>query len=134
MNTIKQKKFLRNLKGMTLIEIIVSLAILSIIIVPFLNMFVQSTVTTQKSGVILDATYVAQRVMEDIYNDSLNVDGKTPIPSNGIQKHKDSWGGNYWIDKQITVQNNLVRAVVRIYSDESESELKAQMETKFLWK
>ena len=136
MNKIKQKNILLNRKGMTLIEIIVSLAILAIIIVPFLNIFVQSTVTNKKSEVILDATYVAQRVMEESYNDSLDVDGKTPKPLSGIQNYKDTSGGNYWINKKISSQdsNNLVGVIVKIYSDESESDLKAQMETKLFWK
>lgn len=132
MNIFRQKKISCNRKGMTLIEIIVSLAILAIIIVPFLNMFVQSTVTNKKSEIILDANYVAQRVMEDTYNYSQ--DGTTLIPPNGIQKYKYSGGGNYWVNKQIIDQNNLVSVIVRIYSDESETKLKAQMETKLLWK
>ena len=36
-------------KGMTLIEVILSLAILGIIIIPFLNMFVFSAVTNSES-------------------------------------------------------------------------------------
>lgn len=135
MNISKQKNSLCNQKGMTLIEIIVSLAILAIIIVPFLNMFLQSTVTTQKSKVMLDATYVAQSVMEDIYNDSLNVDGKTPKPPSGIKKKWNSSDEKYWIYIKITSQdNNLVGVIVKIYADKSELELKAQMETKLLWK
>lgn len=131
MNIFKQKNILYKRKGMTLIEIIISLALLSIILVPFLTMFVQSAFTIKKSEVVLDGTYVAQRVMEDIYNDSQ--DETIPIPPDGIQKYWDSWGGNYWIYKEVSVHNKLVTVLVRVYSDDSESELEAQMETKLLW-
>lgn len=133
MNTIKQKNGLHNQKGMTLIEIIVSLAILGIILVPFMNMFVHSTLTTQKSGVILDASYEAQSVMEDIYNDSK--DGIINIPSNGIDKKWDSVGHKYWIDIKISTQTiNPVDVLIRIYSDESETNIEAQIETKLVLK
>lgn len=131
MNIFTQNKTLYNRKGMTLIEIIISLALLAIIVVPFLTLFVYSTVVTQKSEIVLDATYVAQRVIEDIYNESQ--DETIPIPSDGIEKNWDSWSGNYWIYKEISVQSNLVSVLIKIYSDDSESQLEAQMETKLLW-
>ena len=132
MDIFKQKNISSNRKGMTLIEIVVSVALLAIIVVQFLNMFLQSTVTTKKSEVIIDATYVAQRVMENIYNDSQA--GTVDIPPAGVDEEWDSWGGNYWVSKKISVENNLVSVIVKIYSDNAKLEHEAQMETKFLWK
>ncbi len=98
-------------------------------------MLVKSTVTTQKSEVILDATYVAQRVMENIFNESQNGVNHIPIPKEGVEEEWDLPGKKYWIHKEIiSVKNNLVSVIVKIYSDETKSLLEAQMETKLLWK
>lgn len=132
METQLLKRYFSNEKGVTLIEIIISLAILMIIIIPFLTMFTHSTVTNSRSETMLDATFVAQRVMEDIYKDSQ--DETKPIPVNGSKTYWDSWGSNYWIHQEITVQNNLVRVIIKVYSNDSQEELEAQMETYMFWK
>lgn len=114
-------------EGSTLIEIILALAILGIIIVSFLNMFVFSTATNRKSEDILDATYVAQNLMEQRYAESKN---GGEIPRN--QEHSYPTNG-YWINEIIDVDGNLVRIIVKVYADDSKNQLKAQMETYLLW-
>lgn len=117
-----------NKEGLTLIEVIISLAILGIIIVPLLNMFVFSTVTNSKSEDILDATYVAQNIMEYRYAESK--DGSL-IPLS--DEYPDPFDVDYWVDEEIVeVSSNLIRVIVKVYSDSSKSELKAQMETYLL--
>lgn len=54
--------------GFTLVELLVSITILSIIVVTFLTFFIQSAKTNASSEDMLDATYVAQAQMEEIYN------------------------------------------------------------------
>ena len=117
-------------RGLTLIEVILSLAILGIIIVPFLNMFIFSTMTNRKSENILDATYVAQNIMEQRYAESRNGNG---IPEDSEEGYSDPYGGGYWVNEIIEVEDNLVRVIVEVYSDNSKEKLEAQMETYLLW-
>ncbi|AEE96333.1 prepilin-type N-terminal cleavage/methylation domain-containing protein [Mahella australiensis] len=53
-------------KGFTLLEIIVAMAILGVIVIPFSGIFVQSTKVQATAGDISRAGYVAQNVIEDI--------------------------------------------------------------------
>lgn len=52
--------------GLTLIEILASIVILSIIIVSLLSMFVQSARSNNIAKNIMDATYVAETSMEEL--------------------------------------------------------------------
>lgn len=56
-----------NDRGLTLIEVIASLVIISIILISFLGLFVQSKKTNVSSEGIHDATYEAQKAMETLY-------------------------------------------------------------------
>lgn len=148
MNVFKYKRELGDRKGMTLIEIIVSLALLAIIIVPFLNMLVQSTVTTKKSEVILDATYVAQSVMEELYLLSISYnfsDSILKLTENeyieeivvaGKDYDYTKENDNYYVKIEIRgskYEGNLVKALVIIYNNSSKDKLEAQMETILSW-
>ena len=57
---------MRNLQGFTLMELIITIAILLIIIVPALNMIYFSVTTNLAAQAALDASIDLQRVMEDI--------------------------------------------------------------------
>ena len=117
--------------GLTLIEVILSLAILGIIIISFLNMFVFSTVTNSKSEDIMDATYIAQGRIEKRFEESK--DRTVPIPLDIGKIYSGSIEG-YWIEEEIlNIDDNLVRLIVKVYSDESKNKLEAQMETYLLW-
>ncbi|NNU75975.1 type IV pilus modification PilV family protein [Clostridium estertheticum] len=149
MNKIKQKNILLNRKGMTLIELIVSMAILAIILVPFMNMFLQSTVTNKKSETILDATYVAQSNMENIYSISKSktfIAGRSQLIDNdGFIETGELTDNDYNYTKNVTgyfikVQimridgkGNLVKLLVKIYDNSSMSKLESQMETIIPW-
>lgn len=54
-------------KGITLIEVIAAIVIISIIFISFFGLFLQSKKTNVSSEGIHDATYVAQKEMENIY-------------------------------------------------------------------
>ena len=114
-----------------MIEVILSLAILGIIIISFLNMFVFSTVTNSKSEDIMDATYIAQGRIEKRFEESK--DRTVPIPLDIGKIYSGSIEG-YWIEEEIlNIDDNLVRLIVKVYSDESKNKLEAQMETYLLW-
>ena len=58
-------------RGVTLVEIIVSIAILAIIVLPFLNAFVTATKTNVKAKNEMNATHLATNSMEGIEKLSL---------------------------------------------------------------
>ena len=64
-------KRLKNNQGLTLVELIVSIAILAIIVLPLLTSFVQATKTNVKAKNKQYATEAAQNIMEGLQNVSL---------------------------------------------------------------
>lgn len=58
-------------RGVTLVEIIVSIAILAIIVLPFLNAFVTATKTNVKAKNEMNATQLATNIMEGIEKNSM---------------------------------------------------------------
>ncbi len=58
-------------RGITLVELIVSIAILAIIVLPFLNSFVTAAKTNAKSRNQLNATHLAENIMEGIEKNSM---------------------------------------------------------------
>ncbi len=54
--------------ALTLIEVIISIAILALVVGPFLGMFVQITRTNKVSQKTLESTFIAQRNMESLYD------------------------------------------------------------------
>lgn len=62
----------KNQQGMTLIEVVASIILISIILFSFLTLLLQSNKATHKSNGIMDSTYMAQIEMENLYNRSSN--------------------------------------------------------------
>lgn len=66
------KKFLKNSlkdkKGLTLVEILVSIVILGILVGPFLNVFEFALESNKTSNRIADATFIANQRMEYLYD------------------------------------------------------------------
>lgn len=65
------RKFKDDNRGITLVELIVSIAILAIIVLPFLNAFVTATKTNVKARNKMNATHLATNIMEGIENNSM---------------------------------------------------------------
>lgn len=64
---IKDKRLGRDQTGFTLLEVIVSLLIISVVLLSFFYLFMNATVSTKKTKEILDATYYAQNEMEHLF-------------------------------------------------------------------
>ena len=58
-------------RGITLVELIVSIAILAIIVLPFLNSFLMAAKTNAKSKNELNATHLAENIMEGVEKNSM---------------------------------------------------------------
>jgi prepilin-type N-terminal cleavage/methylation domain-containing protein len=60
------KTAIRNNKGFTLLEVLVAVFVLSLVVLPLLNLFVFNTKVVRQTGEAQDVTYAAQSVMEDL--------------------------------------------------------------------
>ncbi|MBU9721917.1 MULTISPECIES: type IV pilus modification PilV family protein [Bacillaceae] len=129
--------------GRTLIEIVLSIAVLAIIIIPFTSMFVQSAKTLNVSDEIMDATYVAQTVMEEIYHLSQTTSYQAEsLPSEYVSIPSEEGDKfftileDYYVEltmKQENTESQLVNVLTRVYNNSSKEKLEAQMETYLLW-
>jgi type II secretory pathway pseudopilin PulG len=136
-------------KGVTLVEILVSIVILFIIIMSLLPMFAQSSRSNNYSKSMMNATYLAQSNLEELYHLST-----TAIFSDGLIKLKTEKGfteavecpsgycyekksNGYFINIQLknsSNNNGLMTGIVNIYSDKTKTKKEAQMEMLLHWK
>jgi Tfp pilus assembly protein PilV len=130
-------------KGLTLVEILASLTILSIVIVSIFSMFVQSSQATNYSSKKIDATYVAESVMEQMTNIVTSSAGMSEItaPNGFITKdcstcYGDTVQGHYVYVKVYEKQpgNGLATVSVKVFQDSSKTRQEAQMESLLSWK
>jgi type II secretory pathway pseudopilin PulG len=132
-----------NEKGLSLVEVLASIVILTLLLTTFLMMFVQSAKTNKKSEEIIDATYVAQTEMENIYAASKNskfIDRDTEMTKlqfNSLDsKIYTSQQDNPYIEvvlEKIEEGKKPIKVLVKVYNDKDEMKLEAQMETILLW-
>ena len=137
---MKAFKLLKNEQGLTLVELLGSIVILSIIVMSFLGFFIQSAKTTQVSDEILDGSYVAQQQAEEIYNfshsmnyedlisyfdgsDSYNKDG------NAYVTHREGYAVRLYIEP--TDNDGLYSLLIKVF--DSDGKQSAQVETKFFF-
>lgn len=141
-------------KGITLVEILASIVLLSIIIVSLLSMFVQSSNTNNISKNIMDATYVAENSMEEINNAvsshtvttaenttdflrtfSLPSGYKKICPDGTCYEKRTDTDGHYLYVVFQPKDISLVTVQVKVYNnDTSAKKLESQMEMIISWK
>ncbi len=63
------KNILKNENGFSLLEMVASLILITIILLSFFGLFVQSNKTSKTSSTIVDSTYLAQNEMENVYRE-----------------------------------------------------------------
>ena len=86
---IKYNKYLKNKKGFTLIEVILSIAILGIISIAFLSMFTSGIVGISNSGKKSESHYTAQSDIEIKINDFKKPPDKNPISLIFLDENSD---------------------------------------------
>lgn len=144
------KKYIkRNLispNASSLIEVLVSLTILTVIIGPFLFMFLQLTNTTLMGENILEATYTAQNCMEEIYSLSMDrnndnstftiFDLRNGLLTEGYMEEEGCLRKKvkeYYVTAQINdLGQSKLGVIIKVYEDLDNSKLKAQMEDIFI--
>jgi len=137
------EKSIHNNKGLTLVEVLASIVILSIVLLFFLLIFLQSIKATNTSEEIIDATYVAQFEMENMYE--LSREGKNPDKPDydsikqeeNVEVFKRELIDNFHVE--ITLEkpdpdSSMTKVIVQVYENESSAEPKAQMENLFEWR
>ncbi|WP_161974819.1 type IV pilus modification PilV family protein [Bacillus timonensis] len=137
----------KNQNGITLIEVLASIVILSLIIVTFVPMFIQSAKTNNISKSITESTYLAESELEEIIH--LNTKSASPslleLSTQMLSKgysNDPSCSHCYGMmkdDRYVFVQlkdttTDLGKVVLKIYRDSNKQKLESQMETVLSWK
>lgn len=152
-----------NESGLSLVEVVASIVIISIILIGFITFFINTAKTTKTSNEVFDATYYAQMEMELLYGMSKNnpinnvefvitKDGqsqsiseaekvyyyqKTPNELRTYEKfgNKITDANNifYYELSWEPMSNNLTKVLVKVF-DKKGGILKAQMESAFEWR
>ncbi|TCT16902.1 prepilin-type N-terminal cleavage/methylation domain-containing protein [Natranaerovirga pectinivora] len=125
--------------GVTLIEIIVALAIISIIMIPVFGLLNHSFMMVIDSRRTMEASNIAQQIVEERYMESRDLTVQPPLQ--GINK---DWLSNsdfdylmnqkdFWIVEEIEREGRIIKLLIRIYNDNNETKLLAQIESRFIW-
>lgn len=144
---MKNRNRLTNEKGLTLVEILAAIVIISIIFISIITILNLTAKSNRTSKEIIDATYIAQREMEYIYKvseenssfDSLDDYTDKSEEGNWIvyrkeSKHAEQAG--YAIEvKEDRTDDPMIRIIVRVFEngDKAKANPKAQMETLLKW-
>jgi prepilin-type N-terminal cleavage/methylation domain-containing protein len=150
-----------NEKGLTLIEVLASIVILTIIGVSLLTFFVQSARSNNLSKTLMDATYVAQTQIEEINNynqsstsaTSINTISQSLINPGGFTRYYDTVvgctssststfcygktlaGDNRYVDLRLSTHSvDIGKVLVKVYKDSTKTKQEAQMEMFIPWK
>ncbi|RKL65918.1 hypothetical protein CR203_17755 [Salipaludibacillus neizhouensis] len=134
-------------KGLSLLEVLISLTILAIVIIPISGLFIQSAKSIQVSDTILDETYIVQEYIEtvtyysktipfDQVSAQLTAEGFTEITSN-----EDTYAGYKVIDGEyITIklekneaQEGLISLIVGVSEVYPYDRFDTYMETILYW-
>lgn len=131
--------------GLTLIELILSIAIIGIILISFMPLFVVSAKNNSQSESTLNTTYIGKDAMELAYHLSQTIsynDLKSTLVAKG---YKDLSGDAYGIESsdekyihmEFTKAENkkLVKVLVKIYKDQNmmENQVEVQYESLYIW-
>ncbi len=135
--------------GVTLVELILSIAIIGMIVVSFIPLFVMSSKTNSKSETTLDSTYIGKDIMELIYSEIRNYKDNN---FNELVEHLDnkinddkylkingkvnsySYEDSKFIKVKYKEDGNLIRVIIRVYKDEAMKQLEVQYESLYPWK
>ncbi len=92
-NDVKEQNIKSNNKGFSIVELIVSIAVLSIVFIPIINAFLSTVRTNAKAQRMQNATAVAQDVMETVKRysfEELKISDALEEDVDGISLTRDS--------------------------------------------
>ena len=142
MNKIS-RMFLKD-KGLTLVEVLASIVILTIILIIFLSVFIQSAKTNQSSEEKLDATFIAQTEMEHFYEYSKSInesDRITKLQKEGytfyFTENKEIFIKNdskFYVQITLSEKDNLTNILVEVFDSPVDKKRIAQMQNILEWR
>ncbi|MDD4047769.1 MAG: type II secretion system protein [Clostridia bacterium] len=126
---------MNNEKGFTLLEIMISLLILGIALVPMYNAFSSQTITVKYNANKTEAIGLAQEIMENLKAKNLNKEILMSDDRKLIQGHTDFEYEINIIDELVesiggTQINRLLKVKVTVYYNISEQERHVELVTK----
>lgn len=150
MKKIKESLF-KNEAGLTLVEVLASIVILSIVLLLFLLTFLQFMNTSRQSEEVITATYLAQTEMESLYEMSREIDRDERKSNLQMKGYANIGLENDWdiFEKEVNDEDYDERYIMRIKFQERDDQLtrviveisdflnthpKAQMENLLEWK
>lgn len=135
---------LQDEKGLSLVEVLASIVILTLLLTSFMLMFLISAKTNKVSEEFIDATYTAQRIMENIYSESKNETGRAAVLETYTEVGTDVEGWEtYKINdeadgliklrfKSVEGSDNMERVIVEVYEMPQEI-LRSKMQNVLIW-
>jgi len=143
------KSLVKSNTGSIFIEVLISLILISMLLLTFMSMFVTSANVNKRSRDVLDATYSAQNLMEELYDLSLSKSLETSLAELQNSILTDSFHeeiadeqvilGKY-DDKDVAItikdteDEKLSLVKVEVYSDDTYTQSQAVMQSNLLWK
>ncbi len=139
----KSASFIKK-NGFTLVEVLASIVLLSILILSVFAIFTNTTNSTKMAENIVDATYVGQTSMEELYGISLTTtfeNRNMALQSMGYQTisqysyDKIDPKSNFYIEltlEQHVQYNNLSFVTLKVFKHKN-GQLQAQMENVLIW-
>lgn len=137
--------------GITLVETLISIVLLSLILTIFLSVFTHSATMNKTSEEVVDASYLAQKEMENLYALSQKTDDyRVAMESAGYmetgedsdwvyyqssyEQHENTSATNYYtiIKLEKNDSDNLRRIVVEVYQRKDDSQ-QAKMQNVLTW-
>lgn len=144
---IKLKKS-NNESGISLVEVLASVVILSLLLTSFFMLFIQSSKTSKNAERIIDATYVAQTEMEKIYASSTDNGIKEAFDDLGYTEKavQENWNvfEKLSVDKKVLIKvrvkmlkeiknvNNMVSIIVEVYELPNKTQ-REKMQNVLMW-
>ena len=133
-------KIKKSRSGLTLIELILSIAIIAMIIISFMPLFAMSAKNNRKSEDTLSATYLGKDAMELAYHLSKTVayddlesqmltEGYTHLSDHEYEIESE---GKY-IHMSFFKNDKLVKVLVKVYQDETRGQVEVQYESLYIW-
>ncbi|ELK48103.1 prepilin-type N-terminal cleavage/methylation domain-containing protein [Halobacillus sp. ACCC02827] len=136
-------KALQSERGVTLLEIVVSMTILFIVLIVAFPLFTQSQRSSSVSSNMLDATYIAQKKMEDVYHLSTSIPFQQVETALAPMKRMaetektlqmEEAADGYYIELTLTKPDGgLSTIIVKVFQNSDKQDLEAQMETIYRW-
>ncbi|MTD29615.1 hypothetical protein [Planomicrobium sp. YIM 101495] len=93
------RNYVKNDKGLTLVEVLASTVLITLLLVTFMMMFAQASKSNVASETIIDSTYIAQSEMEQVYalsKKNVPVDKVTALSSKYGSSVSKTISGTKW--------------------------------------